>query len=371
MPRHRGLNLKRFLFNVPLHLFQQYFKQVTVEGDPDSTMFAAMKEVEAWLDAPDNREASGVVLEEWGRIFDICVNDGAHLFRAFERSKVPCDRDRPIEELAMRLFLEDQNAFEYAWSYYLLHASQARVSQYHFPAGELTPQPDQVKAMESYLGRMFDQQKKGAACHVRANRDESGVIILVSRGAYMRTVMQWQGTRVVFRTFRPAVEDVMTYEPDSERLSVRPGFNRDRPLYVHAIAQFLAEDDRLADKALSARMFNLERIQNGQFSYKGNNVISRVRLREAHLQLPALGEPTLVIKSDDVVRTLAEDLRGVSLSMGQLKRVKLLFDLQFNLNTKPEPVVFEIEPPAFSNLSLKRHSEHIEAYLRAQGVKLV
>ena len=50
-----------------------------------------------------------------------------------------------------------------------------------------------------FLAGMFEQQKKGAACRVRANKDQSGVIILVSRGAYMRTVMQWQGTRVVFR----------------------------------------------------------------------------------------------------------------------------------------------------------------------------
>ena len=371
MPRHRGLNLKRFTFNVPFDLFQQYFKQVTVEGDPNTPMFPDVKAMEAWLDASENREASGVVLEEWGRIFDICVHAGAHLFRAYERSKLPCDQDRPIEELAMRLFLEDQDAFEYAWSYYLLHASQARVSQYRFPAGELAPHPDQVHAMERFLSGMFEQQKKGAPCHVRVNNDESGVIILVSRGAYMRTVMQWQGTRVVFRTFRPAVEDVMTYEPDAERLNVRPGFNRDRPLYVHAIARFLAEDDTLADQALSDRVFSLERIQNGQFSYKGNDVIRRVALLEVHLHLLALGEPTLVIKSDDVVRTLREDLHGVSLSMGQLKRVKLLFELQLKLNARPEPVVFEIEPPGFSDLSLRRHNEHIEAYLRAHGVKLV
>ncbi len=371
MPRHRGLNLKRFIFNIPFDLFQQYFSQGTVESDPNTTMFADVKAMESWLDASENREAAGVVLEEWGRIFDICVNGGVHVFRAYERSNLLCDQDRPIDELAMRLFLEDQDAFEYAWSYYLLHASQARVSQYRFPAGDLVPQPDQVKAMERFLSGMFEQQKKGAACRVRVNRDQAGVIILVSRGAYMRTVMQWQGTRVVFRTFRPAVEDVMTYEPDAERLNIRPGFNRDRALYVHAIARFLAEDEELADRALSDRVFSLERFQNGTFSYKGNDVIRRVALREAHLQLPALGEPTLVIKSDDVARTLADDLQGVRLSMGDLRRVRLLFEIQMSAKGKPEPVVFEIEPPGFSDLSLKRHNDIIEAYLRTQGVKLV
>lgn len=371
MPRHRGLNLTRFIFNVPFVLFQEYFTQVTAESEPAPAMFSNAKAMEVWLNASDNSEASGVVLEEWGRIFDICVNGGVHLFRAYEHARLACDQERTVEELAMRLFLNDRDAFEYAWSYYLLHASQARVSQYRFPAGDLTPQPDQVKSMELFLAGMFAQQKKGSACRVRANKDAAGVIILVSRGAYMRTVMQWQGTRVVFRTFRPAVEDVMTYEPATERLNVRPGFNRDRSLYVHAIARFLAEDDKLADRALADRVFSLETIRNGEFSYKGNNVIRRVALSEAQLQLPALGQPTVVIKSDDVVRTLAEDLRGVRLSMGALKRVKLRFELQFDLNAKPQPVVFEIEPPGFSDLSLKSHNEHIEAYLRAQGVKLV
>lgn len=371
MPRHRGLNLKRFVFNVPFDLFQRYFEQLTVESDPNPWMFINVKAMETWLDAPENSEASGVVLEEWGRIFDVCVNKAVHLFRAYDRSSVACDQERPVEELAMRLFLEDREAFEYAWSYYLLHASQARVSQYRFPAGAIEPHPDQVQAMERYLARMFEQQKKGAACRLRVNKDSSGVIILVSRGAYMRTVMQWQGTRVVFRTFRPAVEDVMTYEPRAERLSVRPGFNRDRSLYVHAIARFLAEDEGVGEMALTNRVFSLENLRNGTFSYKGNDVIRRVSLREAHLQLPALGEPTLVIRSDDVVRTLDEDLHGISLNMGDLKRVKLLFEVQFGMNTKTQPVMFEIEPPGFSDLSLKSHSDHIEAYLRGQGVKLI
>ena len=210
-----------------------------------------------------------MVLEEWHRINDICVHGGRHLVRAYDRSHLTCDDERPLEELAMRLFLEDRAAFDYAWSYYVLHSANARVSQYHFAAGDLEFSAQDAASLESFLKEMFHQQKMGANCQVRVNRDENGVVVLVSRGAYLRTFMRWKAANVVFETFRPAIEDVMIYEPHAERLSVRPGFNRDRDLYVRGIARFLAGDQDLADAALREPVFDLGPIANGKFDLQG------------------------------------------------------------------------------------------------------
>jgi hypothetical protein len=371
MPRHRGTNLERFIFSVPFELFLRYFEVLQGQTDPPQEWrFDSPDAMKEWLAAPDNAEASGVVVEEWNRVNDVCVHAGRHLLRAYDRSPVPCDQDRPLEELAMRLFLEDRKAFDYAWSYYLLQTSKARVSQYRFPSGELEFSAKDEVDLETFLTDMFHQQKMGANCRVRVNRDNSGVIVLVSRGTYMRTVMRWKGTQVVFETFRPAIEDVMTYETAAQRLSVRPGFNRDRDLYVRAIARFLAGDQDMADRALKEPMFDLSPIRNDKFSYRGGGVIQRVVLREAELILPVLGKTVLIIKSNDVARTVKEDFPELALSRGDLRRVRLLFDVRPDPQGKTFSVVFEIEPPAFSDFSVKAQAAHIDRYLQEQGVKL-
>jgi hypothetical protein len=210
----------------------------------------------------------------------------------------------------------------------------------------------------------------GPNCLVRINRDEDGVLILVSRGAYMRTFMRWRGANVVFETFRPAIEDVMIYEPEHQRLSVRPGFNRDRDLYVRGIARFLADDQDLGDLALKEPVFDLSPIANGRFDYEGDSRIRRVVLREAELTMQVLGKASLIIRSDDVVRTLREDLPELSLRRGQLHRVRLFFEIRSAEQGRSYPVAIEIEPPVYSDFSVKAHARYVDDYLRTQGVKL-
>ncbi len=372
MPRHRGFNLDRFTFGIPFEILQQYFAQLQPGRTDDGRLSfddpLAMKD---WLNAPENGEASGIVLEEWHRINDICVHGGRHLLRAYERSPIPCDQERAIEELAMRLFLEDRPSFDYAWGYYVLHAANARVSQYRLPAGEMEFSTQDATDFEEFLSGMFKQQKMGPNCRVSVNRDESGVLVLVSRGTYMRTFMRWKGTEVSFETFRPAIEDVMIYEPEGSRLSIRAGFKRDRDLYVRGIARFLAGDQDLADAALKERLFDLTPFANGQFNYRGDGAIRRVVLREVELSLSVLGKGALVIKSDDVVRTLREDLPELSLTRGEIRRVRLFFEVREEIQGRSYPITFEIEPPAYSDFSVKAHAAHVDKYLRAQKVKLL
>jgi hypothetical protein len=371
MPRHRGFNLDRFTFGIPHRLFVQYFSQLQRSTDAEPFSFPDEEAMTAWLKDPENAEPSGMVLEEWQRINDICVHGGRHLLRAYDRSPVPYDDEQPLEALAMRLFLDDRSSFDYAWSYYVLQSgATTRVSQYHFPAGEMEFSNDDARSLEWFLKSMFHQQKMGPNCIVQVNRDEDGVVVLVSRGAYMRTFMRWREANVVFETFRPAIEDVMIYEPQDQRLSVRPGFNRDRDLYVRGIARFLAGDQDLGAAALNEPVFDLSPIASGKFDYRGDPNISRVVLREAELTMQVLGKTSLIIRADDVVRTLKEDLPELSLRRGDLRRVKLLFEVRSPQHGRGYPMAVEIEPPVYSDFSVKAHARYIDEYLRNQGVKL-
>jgi len=69
------------------------------------------------------------------------------------------------------------------------------------------------------------------------------------------------------------------------------------------------------------------------------------------------------------IRTLKDDLDGISLSSGDLVHAKFRFKL--DIDGKRRKVTFEITPSNVTDLTKKKHADIISAYLKEQGVKLV
>jgi hypothetical protein len=76
----------------------------------------------------------GVVLEDFRRINDLCERGMNLVVRACQKFDLHFDPDMTKEEMAMRLFLDHRDAFEFAWSRYLLYSSSSRLSFHEIPA---------------------------------------------------------------------------------------------------------------------------------------------------------------------------------------------------------------------------------------------
>lgn len=372
MAKHLTLNLQKFLKAVPIHLFTRFLDEQQGDDKPDLRWEPMnIDALTAFMEAPENELVVGVIEEQFKRINDIAAKTTGVLVSAYREFGLSYDDECTPQEMSMRLFLDEPKAFEYAWSQYLLYSFSSGLSQFRFPAGELAVSEAEENEMRQFLTGYFHNQKKGSHCHVSVFPDANGIIVLISRGSYLKTVTQWQGGEVTLTTFRPASEDIVVYEQSESRLSVKCGVRKDRAVYVEAFARYVAHDEALGAAALKDRIYALDRIQDGTFNYDGDGIVTRVFLREAHLEMLAFGDAELVIRSSDVVRTITEDLPGISLKSGELFKVKLAFQFRYDDAKDPEEVIFEIAPPGTTDLTRKQHVKTIEKYLRDQGVKLI
>jgi hypothetical protein len=55
------------------------------------------------------------------------------------------DPNELAPQIAMKLFLENREAFKFAWSRYLLHASTSRLSIYNIPKQDLTASEEHLQ----------------------------------------------------------------------------------------------------------------------------------------------------------------------------------------------------------------------------------
>lgn len=371
MPKHRGLNLKTFVKAISWDLFVQYFGQLEVEQRPQSWAFINPGVMQEFLDDPGNREASAIILEDFRRINDLCGQAMSLVTWAYRRKGIPIPSDKPAQELAMYLYLNHRDAFDYAWSRYLLfHGSTSKLTFHHVEAHDLVIQPDHVESFKADLKNWFRSLAKGDECHVQHFEDQEQHVFLISRGSYLRTLAHWDGDRVAFKSFRPASEDVLVFDRAESELTIKASLAKDRDHYLEAFATHIAKDEALVDAATDAPMFTLLPFQDGSFDFSGNGEIIDIKLVRVRMKLNAADAPTFQLHSKDVYETLRTQFQGLSLNSGQLTSVELCFRIQPD-GEKPVDVCVAIEPPDRTDLAQKRYNDIIKNYLSQQKVKLL
>jgi len=199
--------------------------------------------------------------------------------------------------------------------------------------------------------------------------EEDSTVILVRHGSYVRTVAYWKEDKVEIISFRPANEDILLYNKETEVLSIKASLRKDRDKYIKSFSRCIMGDESLAENAERDTIYTLRPLQDGSFNWEGNENIKEVILTEIKLKLPGGTDSVIKISSKDVRKTFAEDISDVSLDSGELIYAHFRFIL--DIDGKKQKVSFLIAPPAVSDLGQKRHTELISDYLKAQGVKLI
>lgn len=369
MPKHRGLTLKKFVSAIPWDLFQRYFASLEWDNQPSHWVFLNHEAMEEFLKRPENAQADALVLEDFRRINDICERGMNLVVRACQKFDLDFDPERTREEMAMRLFLDHRDAFEFAWSRYLLYSSSSRLSFHEIPSDRVQFGESELAAFREDIRRWFAHLAKGDVCHVRDFEDAGDTIILVSHGSYIRTIAYWEGDKIALNSFRPASEDILVYDPEASLLRIKASLEKDRQQYVRAFATCMAGDESMAEDATRKQVFSLTPLQNGTFDFGGDPPITHIELLKVQLKLYGPGDPVIEVKSRDVLQTFARDLDGLPLKSGELTFARFCFHIHPG-GEKPVKITFEVEPPSRTNLAQKRYADIIENYLVQQGVKL-
>jgi len=321
--KHRGLNLKKLMDALPWELFEAYRNQLDPRADPGPWAWMNAQVLFQFLNDEANAEVAGPILEDLQRINDLGFYTG-YLLYAYQRAGIAWTQDEPGEAGAMRLFLENREAFEYGWTLYLLQVMPGKRSEHYFPAGDLNPSEEDKDKLKAHLSGWFSSIKRGDQCRPSFYKDGSKLYLRVTRGRPWKTDARWRGNDISIETWRPASEDVLTFDADRNLLCLFGGHKRDRERYLRCFAEYIAHDPHLADVALETPVFSLLPIKHGTFSYAGNNAIRRIWITEVDL-VDELG--TLhSLKGPQIRASMVA--RNLSLEVADLRRVHLRFEIQ-------------------------------------------
>jgi hypothetical protein len=368
MPKHLSLDFLAFVKAVSPEVMESYFASLATDAPPRGWPAINGAALEEFLSRSENAELDGLIRQDFRRMNDLANRGFSFVRDAYERFGINFDPSRTPEELSMRLLLANKEAWDFAWSRYLLLALDSKVSIYSFPASELKFGQPQMDQFQERASKTFLSQAKGSECEVRSFELDSDRIIYVKRGFYVRPLTFWQDKEVQIKCYRPVLEDVVVFDSKSGELLVKASQERERTDYVRLFAHCFAGDMSLGETALRTRVFDLSPVAQNSFSYAGEGPIVRVDLVGVRIKLPFAKRASLQLFSPDIFETLGE-LPDVSLDMGELALARFRFSITDKSSVKT--VTFEVAPPARTDLPESGYTSMINAYLNKQGVRLL
>ncbi len=372
MPRHRSLTLRKFvtaLNDSDTTLLPRYFMRIIPkEQIPPHLSVMYHDYIKNLLDTLDNESVREMVYEDFRKVNDICEQRTSTLVWASNLFKIEHGQNELPQALAMRLFLDYPDAFDYAWGRFCVYGSSSKISRHNIPCKGLEVDAQKLKAFEDEVRRYFSDLAKGQECRVRSYDEGDQVFVLVAHGSYFRTIARWEGGAIKIDSFRPASEDILMYEKKSCQLCIQTPLSKDREQYIRSFTNAIIGDPSLANSPERDKVYTLDPILDGSFDWNGNEYIRNIVPVEAKLKLKGTTEPVIEIRSKNLRQTLEEDLRGASISSIQLIHMKFRFTLE--VDGKAEDVTFVVTPPYATDLPKKKHCEVISEYLKQNRIQL-
>jgi hypothetical protein len=372
MPRHRGLALRKFVTAInesdPGLLEQYFLRIIPKEQIPPHLSVMYYEYVQHLLDTLEDERIREMIFEDFRRMNDICEQKLGTLVWVGKLFGIEAFENETPQALAMRLFLNYEEAFEYAWARYCIYGSASKISRHNIPCEGFEIDADKLEAFKEEIKGYFADLAKGADCRVSYYDEGDQVVILIARGSYFRTIARWEGGEIKFESFRPASEDVLLYDKRNRQLCVQTPLAKDREQYIRSFTNAIVGDPSLAENPDRDKVYTLTPIQHGTFSWNGNEHITSIIPLEAKLKVKGATEPVITIRSKNLRETLENEFEGASLSGVELIYIKFRFTIE--TEDKAEHVTFVITPPDATDLAKKKHADIISSYLKENGVQL-
>jgi len=370
VPKYRNLNLRTFVAAIDPLLVEEYFLNRVPQDQlipylrTTGMNYSYVKDLMAGL---KDEQLKGKIGEELRQISDLGKKAMDILVRVTAVNNIPMDNDETPQQLAMKLFLKHSKAFEHAWTLYCYYKSATRVYEYCLPCESINTEPVNIQAFTTQIRDFFVKQAKGDHCVVKEFEEQNETALMVIHGSYFKTVARWIADEVVIDTYRPAYEDVILYDKTRSVPKIKAS-RKDRDQYLNSFGECILA---ISEPEISEKnnVYTLRPLQDGTFSWDGNEKISSIVLLEVRLKIPGATEPVVIVKSADVSRTFKEDFDDLNFAVGEIRYAKFRFTIETDKGA--ETAIFVINPPAVSDLTRMSHCNIISAYLKENGVLLV
>src|SRR5665213_3277250 len=219
---------------IPAELLERYFASSSISAANKAWFHINSKAFEDWALAEENREQSGMVLEDFERMDELGRNGPAIVVRAFHKYGIEAGPRSTPQEMAMVLFLDHHHAFDFARSKYALLGGTGTLSLFALDGGTVSTGSDQLQAFTRHIREWFGGQAKGEHCDLYQYTEHGETIFLIQRGTYMAVKPVWQEPqrKIITREERPAVEDILTFDARASELRIKTALDKDRDAYL-------------------------------------------------------------------------------------------------------------------------------------------
>jgi hypothetical protein len=277
------LNLKRFVDSIPQDLMGRYL--VIAFGRVNTLPSLDSESIVDFLDKRADPNLRSRIYEDFTHINDLGEKVMNILVKSVNRYGIETSGEETKQELAMHLFLNHREAFDYAYDHYCLFNSSSKTSYHKVPPCALLMTDSKIKRFKKKIVEFYSNLAKGRECLVRHYDEGDQIVIVVIHGSYRRSVSAWEKGNLNTLFYRPAKEDILRFDKKTSVLSIKAPYKKDKNNYIDAFIESIMEDDCQKEYPDRDATYTLKPLQNETFNFVGNEVIRSITLLEVRLSL--------------------------------------------------------------------------------------
>jgi hypothetical protein len=279
MTKHRGMTFRKFVIAVGEELIKRYFEKVN--KPLQAQMLFNDNTLDQFLNTVSEEERL-TILEDFEVVNDIADKGMGCIERAKRKDNISTPSESR-ERTAMRLFLDYPNTFQLAHDYYLCFTREIDVVYCQFPPESKADFSNpQIDVLQNEIAAYYQLQNKGSHCSVRPHFEDNKHYILIERGDYIKSDMEWKDNETKSNPifYRPGKEDVIVYNPANKVLGIKLS-GKDveaKQNYIELFGKHILGQSQLPDSVYTILLISLEPFRTGDFDYSGNTIVKEIKL---------------------------------------------------------------------------------------------
>ena len=373
---HKSFSPKAFMRKTDHGLLSRYFsgKSISVELDPEQP--EKDRYYFAWRDMDE--VVKNQVEEDFKKVNDLATDRGRwYLNRKAEEIWVgDVDglrgaRDMSHHDLAMTLFLDYRDAFQWAYDWqYMDSFSGLKDFKGRYPT-TITASPEKKEQLRDAWREFAVGAAKGERCSVEDFQGVDKFALVIYHEDYVRPVERFDDQEnVVPDLHRPVVKVAVFFYHDDQVLKVKAPTKAVVEKIRDLFAEIFAEDPDYFVRPETDDRFDFSPLQDPEFKFVHDEAdqIEFVRLVGLTFRAPVAGKPTISIAAKEDLRDGMLDNLGFSLAGLEVSGVKIQFKFP-GATKKAGSRTASLSLPNSSNLGDVENDRTIRSYLRSWGIE--
>ena len=309
--------------------------------------------------------------EELHRIHDIAERQMERLLDICRRFDIKYQEGETPETTAMRVFLhEKREAFDEVYDYYLYDIYVEKLYHYRFDGSKIkfsgSDLDCNVDCFQKEVEKYFQEQGKSDDCFIRKGVAGDKFFFIIARGDCVKTQLEFLNKRIIPRSFRPARQDMIVFNPATSTISVTSSARSldDKKKYVEEFGKQILGLKEIPEMTFKEKLVDAEPLKDEKF-YEPTKEIERIAISQIVLWRQGSTPATIQIRSKDVAKSLEE----MHFKLQYYSLISIV--LKFKLFDVEKEIQIVINPPEHTEIKVREGKDVVEKYLKDKGVLLV